>query len=116
MRVVAWLQPIPTVFSTEASCSTQLAACCLSFEHLCDRRKQREARKFSKAVQAERLKEKAQSKKAGVEALTRLRKQRQRQGFAGAWQSMLAGCSGASWVTHAPSSTSPWSRIPGGSS
>ena len=48
------------------------------------RRKQREARKFSKAVQAERLKEKAQAKKAGVDALTRLRKQRQRQGFAGA--------------------------------
>ena len=49
----------------------------------CCRRKQREARKFSKAVQAERVKEKAQSRKAGVDALTRLRKQRQRQGFAG---------------------------------
>ena len=47
------------------------------------RRKGREAKKFSKAVQAERLKEKAQSKKAGVDAITRLRKQRQRQGFAG---------------------------------
>ena len=76
------------VWSQQAAAAIHAAAaarhrcmpeCC----QLC-RRKQREARKFSKAVQAERVKEKAQARKAGVDALTRLRKQRQRQGFAGA--------------------------------
>lgn len=35
------------------------------------RRKQREGRKFQKAVHAERLKEKAQSKKRGIENISR---------------------------------------------
>ena len=34
-------------------------------------------------MQAERLKEKAHAKKAGVASITKLRKQRQRDGFAG---------------------------------
>lgn len=47
------------------------------------RRKQREQKRYAKQVQAERLKEKAQVKKAGVASITKLRKQRQRDGFAG---------------------------------
>ncbi|DBB00534.1 TPA: hypothetical protein ACH3X3_002233 [Trebouxia sp. C0006] len=47
------------------------------------RQKQRETKKFSKAVQAERTKEKAQQKKANISDITRLRKQRQKSGFAG---------------------------------
>ncbi len=42
------------------------------------RQKQRETKKFSKAVQAERTKEKAQQKKANISDITRLRKQRQK--------------------------------------
>lgn len=49
----------------------------------CSRRKQREAKKYSKAVQAERLKEKAQAKKASIASISKLRKQRARDGFAG---------------------------------
>ncbi|EIE20095.1 eukaryotic rRNA processing [Coccomyxa subellipsoidea C-169] len=48
-----------------------------------DRRKQREAKKYSKQVQAERIKEKAQTKKASISSISRLRKQRARDGFAG---------------------------------
>ncbi|KAL3162251.1 hypothetical protein ABBQ32_009950 [Trebouxia sp. C0010 RCD-2024] len=47
------------------------------------RQKQRENKKFSKAVQAERQKEKVQQKKANISDITKLRKQRQKQGFAG---------------------------------
>jgi rRNA-processing protein EBP2 len=47
------------------------------------RRKQREQKRYAKQVQAERLKEKAQTKKAGVASITKLRKKRQRDGFAG---------------------------------
>ena len=47
------------------------------------RRKQREAKKVSKEVQAERRKEKAQSKKNSISQVDKLRKQRQRSGFAG---------------------------------
>ena len=47
------------------------------------RRKQREAKKYSKQVQAERLKEKAQAKKASIASISKLRKQRARDGFAG---------------------------------
>lgn len=43
-----------------------------------DRQKQRENKKFSKAVQAERMKEKAQQKKANISDITKLRKQRQK--------------------------------------
>ena len=42
------------------------------------RQKQRENKRYSKAVQAERQKEKAQQKKANITDLTRLRKQRQK--------------------------------------
>ncbi|BDA45324.1 probable rRNA-processing protein EBP2 [Coccomyxa sp. Obi] len=48
-----------------------------------ERRKQREAKKYSKQVQAERLKEKAQAKKASIASISKLRKQRARDGFAG---------------------------------
>lgn len=44
-----------------------------------DRQKQRENKKFSKAVQAERQKEKVQQKKANISDITKLRKQRQKQ-------------------------------------
>lgn len=47
------------------------------------RRKQREAKRNSKAVQAERLKEKAQAKKSSISMVNKLRKQRQRAGFQG---------------------------------
>ena len=47
------------------------------------RRKQREAKRSSKAVQAERLKEKAQTKKSSITMVNKLRKQRQRSGFQG---------------------------------
>lgn len=47
------------------------------------RRKQREAKKANKELQAERLKEKAQAKKQSISQVDRLRKQRQRSGFAG---------------------------------
>ena len=47
------------------------------------RRKQREQKRYAKQVMAERVKEKAQAKKAGVASITKLRKQRQRDGFAG---------------------------------
>ena len=50
---------------------------------LCCRRKQREAKKHNKQIQAERQKEKAQAKKSSIEAVTKLRKQRQKSGFAG---------------------------------
>lgn len=43
------------------------------------RQKQRENKKFSKAVQAERQKEKVQQKKANISDITKLRKQRQKQ-------------------------------------
>ena len=46
---------------------------------LLDRQKQRENKKFSKAVQAERQKEKVQQKKANISDITKLRKQRQKQ-------------------------------------
>ncbi|CAK0780053.1 hypothetical protein CVIRNUC_004924 [Coccomyxa viridis] len=48
-----------------------------------ERRKQRDQKRYAKQVMAERLKEKAQTKKAGVASITKLRKQRQRDGFAG---------------------------------
>ena len=56
----------------------------LLFAHifLC-RRKQREAKRNSKEVQAERLKEKAQAKKSSISAVSKLRKQRQKSGFQG---------------------------------
>ena len=47
------------------------------------RRKQREAKRNSKEVQAERLKEKAQAKKSSISAVSKLRKQRQKSGFQG---------------------------------
>ncbi len=47
------------------------------------RRKQREQKRYAKQVMAERVKEKVQAKKAGVASITKLRKQRQRDGFAG---------------------------------
>ena len=47
------------------------------------RRKQREQKRYAKQVMAERVKEKVQAKKAGVASITKLRKQRQRNGFAG---------------------------------
>ncbi len=47
------------------------------------RRKQREQKRYAKQVMAERVKEKTQAKKAGVASITKLRKQRQRDGFAG---------------------------------
>lgn len=47
------------------------------------RRKQREAKRFSKQVQAERKKEKSQEKKASIANISKLRKQRARDGFAG---------------------------------
>lgn len=46
---------------------------------LLHRQKQRENKKFSKAVQAERQKEKVQQKKANISDITKLRKQRQKQ-------------------------------------
>ena len=52
------------------------AECMLS---LLDRQKQRENKKFNKAVQAERQKEKVQQKKANISDITKLRKQRQKQ-------------------------------------
>ncbi|CAL5221811.1 g4067 [Coccomyxa viridis] len=48
-----------------------------------ERRKQREQKRYAKQVMAERVKEKVQAKKAGVASITKLRKQRQRDGFAG---------------------------------
>ncbi len=47
------------------------------------RRKQRDSKKFSKQVMAEKKKEKAQSRKAAVADVSRLRRQRARQGYAG---------------------------------
>ena len=47
------------------------------------RRKQRDQKRYAKQVMAERVKEKVQAKKAGVASITKLRKQRQRDGFAG---------------------------------
>ena len=44
----------------------------------CCRRKQREAKRFSKEVQAERRKDKAQQRKAAITDVTKLRKQRQK--------------------------------------
>lgn len=47
------------------------------------RRKERESKKFSKQVQAEKRKERAQDKKAAITSVSKLRKQRQASGFAG---------------------------------
>lgn len=47
------------------------------------RKKDREAKKFSKQVAAERAKEKAQGKKAAITGISKLRKQREKSGFAG---------------------------------
>ena len=44
----------------------------------CCRRKQREAKRFSKEVQAERRKDKAQQRKAAITDVTKLRKLRQK--------------------------------------
>ena len=77
-----WKRKLRTVPDSQARWASS-QACTAQPQSAMHRRKQREGRKFQKAVQAERLKEKAQAKKAGVEALTRLRKQRQKQGFAG---------------------------------
>lgn len=43
----------------------------------------REGKKFGKAVQAERKKERQQEKKAAIDSISRLRKQRQKSGYAG---------------------------------
>ena len=47
------------------------------------RRKQRESKKHNKEIQAERQKEKAQAKKRSIDSVTKLRRQRQKSGFAG---------------------------------
>lgn len=47
------------------------------------RKKEREAKKFSKQVAAERKKERAQEKKAAITNISKLRKQREKTGFAG---------------------------------
>ena len=47
------------------------------------RRKQREAKRIGKEVQAERKKEKDQARKSSISQVTKLRKQRQKSGFAG---------------------------------
>lgn len=52
-------------------------------EESSQRRKEREAKKFSKQVSAERKKEKAQDKKQAISSVSALRKQRQKSGFAG---------------------------------
>eukprot|EP00891_Asterochloris_glomerata_P006027 jgi/Astpho2/6027/fgenesh1_pm.00084_%23_13_t len=54
-----------------------------NMEQADERRKQREAKRFSKEVQAERRKDKAQQRKAAITDVTKLRKQRQKSGFAG---------------------------------
>jgi rRNA-processing protein EBP2 len=48
-----------------------------------ERRKQREAKKYSKQVQAEKLKERAQAKNKQINSLKEWRKQRQRNGTSG---------------------------------
>ncbi len=47
------------------------------------RRKQRESKRYAKQVQAEARKEKVQAKKAAISDISKLRRQRQRDGFAG---------------------------------
>ncbi|PSC74922.1 putative rRNA-processing EBP2-like protein [Micractinium conductrix] len=47
------------------------------------RKKEREAKKFSKQVAAERKKERAQDKKQAITSISKLRKQREKSGFAG---------------------------------
>lgn len=47
------------------------------------RRKQRDSKRYAKQVAAEARKEKAQSKKAAIGNISKLRRQRQRDGFAG---------------------------------
>jgi len=47
------------------------------------RRKEREARKFSKQVAAERKKDRAQDKKAAITGVSALRKKREKEGFSG---------------------------------
>lgn len=47
------------------------------------RRKEREAKKFAKAVQSEKLKEKARAKKNAIQQVTQLRKQRAQEGYKG---------------------------------
>ncbi|KAL4419941.1 hypothetical protein ABPG75_007039 [Micractinium tetrahymenae] len=47
------------------------------------RKQEREAKKFSKQVAAERKKERAQEKKAAISNISKLRKQREKVGFAG---------------------------------
>ncbi|KAK9830655.1 hypothetical protein WJX74_000440 [Apatococcus lobatus] len=48
-----------------------------------ERRKQRELKKYSKEVQAEKRKERAQEKKRSIADVSRLRKRRAQQGYAG---------------------------------
>lgn len=48
-----------------------------------ERRRQRETKRFQKQLQAERLKQKAQQKKKTIEHVSKLRKQREKSGFAG---------------------------------
>ncbi|KAK9803694.1 hypothetical protein WJX73_001841 [Symbiochloris irregularis] len=48
-----------------------------------ERRKQRDGKKFQKAVHAERIKEKAQSKKRDIENVSRMRRNRARSGYQG---------------------------------
>ena len=47
------------------------------------RRKEREAKKYAKQVAAEKRKERAQEKKRAIEGVSSLRKQREKEGFAG---------------------------------
>ena len=48
-----------------------------------NRRKQRDSKKYAKQVMAEKKKEKAQTRKAAVADVSKLRRQRARQGYAG---------------------------------
>lgn len=51
------------------------------FEEVEERRKSREAKRFSKEVQAEKLKERAQEKKQNIDTVKKWRKMRQKRGY-----------------------------------
>ena len=62
---------------------------------MCFRRKQREQKQYSKQVQAERIKEKAQDKKRQIDSISKLRKTREKSvSVGGPGRSQLGGKTG----------------------